>query len=95
MLLFSLRLGRKVFHPIFIAICGIVSSFLAVFKSATKKNFEKFSLDDLKFLKLKKLAIKPDRLSEVHWPEDFSVSGESEEEEFTEIQEEERKMSTP
>jgi len=37
MLVFALKIaGSSYIHPIFVALCGIVQSFLGVFKSLTK-----------------------------------------------------------
>ena len=48
MLLFALKVvGPNYFHPVFIPFCGIVSSYLAVFKALYKKDFEKITLEDL------------------------------------------------
>ena len=51
MLCFALKVvGSTYMHPIFVAICGIISSFLAVFKSLTKWNFITLNVNDLKHI---------------------------------------------
>jgi len=67
-------------HPIFVALCGIISSYLAVFKSLTKRNFISLNVNDLKHIHPLNTKGHPQtgRLSEVNFVLTDSSSEEAE-----------------